>query len=68
MTFGTQHYFSVTPKKIVKLADSIVAASVFSGSIASLNGHPIVGTIVFASGVVAKIVSGFFGETPEQQA
>jgi len=68
MKFGPQHYFSVTPKKIVQLADAIVGASVFAGSIASLNGHPITGTVVFIAGVVAKTASNFFGEEVKEES
>ena len=64
MQFGPQHYWAPTPKKIRQLADSILAGVVFAGSTASLNGHPIVGTVIFVIGVVAKIVSNFFSEEP----
>jgi hypothetical protein len=30
-----------------------------------LNGHPIVGTVIFSLGVIAKIVSNFFTEENE---
>ena len=60
--FDLKGYFDPTPKKIVKLADAITGACVFSGGLTSLNGHPIVGTVIFAAGFIAKIASGFFTE------
>ena len=69
MKFGPQHYWAPTPKKIRQLADSILAGVVFAGSTASLNGHPIVGTVIFVLGVIAKIVSNFFtDEEPSAQS
>jgi asparagine N-glycosylation enzyme membrane subunit Stt3 len=65
MKFGPQHYWAPTPKKIRKIADAILAGVVFAGSTASLNGHPIVGTVIFSLGVIAKIVSNFFTEENE---
>ena len=60
--FDLNGYFDPTPKKIVRIADSITGACVFSGGLSSLNGHPIVGTVIFAIGFLAKIASGFFTE------
>lgn len=68
MKFGPQHYWAPTPKKIRQLADSILAGVVFAGSTASLNGHPIVGTVIFVLGVIAKIVSNFFTDEEPAQA
>jgi len=62
MSFGLNQYWAPTPKKIRKIADSIVAATTFSGSIAALNGHPTVGTIIFVLGVIAKFVSNLFSD------
>lgn len=62
--FSWKGYFDPTPKSIVKIADAITGACVFSGGLTSLNGHPIVGTVIFAVGFLAKIISGFFTETP----
>lgn len=63
--FGWFHYWKPTPKKIRKIADAISGACLFSGGLTSLNGHPIVGTIIFATGFLAKILSNFFTETNE---
>jgi len=64
MKFGTDQYYQPTPKKIVKAANSIITACTFAGSAASLNNQPIIGTIIFVLGYLAKIVSEYFGETP----
>lgn len=58
--FGWSHYWAPTPKKIRKIADSVVVACTFSGSVSSLNGHPIIGTVIFVLGFLAKIISNFF--------
>lgn len=60
MKFGWSHYWESTPKGVRKIADAIVSACVFAGGLTSLNGHPIVGTIIFAIGFIAKAVSNFF--------
>jgi len=62
MKFKWSGYWKPTPKKIRKIADAIVAATTFSGSITVLNGHPLAGTIIFVLGFVAKVVSNFFEE------
>jgi len=62
MKFKWTGYWKPTPKKIRKIADAIVAATTFSGSVVVLNGHPLVGTIIFVLGFVAKVVSNFFEE------
>jgi hypothetical protein len=65
MKFGIQHYWEPTPKSVRKVADAIVSACVFAGGLTSLNGHPIVGTIIFSTGFIAKAVSNFFtDDTP----
>jgi hypothetical protein len=62
LKFGKNEYWKPTPKKVRKIADAISGACVFSGGLTSLNGHPIVGTIIFATGFLAKILSNFFSE------
>lgn len=66
MTFGLNEYWKPTPKNIRKAADAIVSACTFVGGITTLNGHPIVGTVIFVAGFVAKILSNFFSETPDE--
>ena len=65
MKFTLSGYYKPTPKKIKKIADSIVAGCATAATYISLNGDPKIGTIIFIVGVVAKIVSGFFTEEPK---
>ena len=62
MKFGISQYWKPTPKKIRKLADAVISASVFAGTISSLNDKPIIGTIIFVFGFLSKIISNFFSE------
>lgn len=62
MKFSWAGYWAPTPKKIRKAADAIVSACTFAGGLTTLNGHPIVGTIIFVAGFLAKIISNFFSE------
>lgn len=62
MKFGLNQYFQPTPKKIRTVADAIVAATTFGGSMVILNGEPKVGTAIFIIGIVAKFVSNLFTE------
>lgn len=66
MNFGINEYWKPTPKNIRKAADAIVSACTFAGGMITLNGHPLVGTIIFVTGFVAKILSNFFSETPNE--
>ena len=67
MKFGLNQYWEPTPKNIRKIADSIVAAATFGGTITILNGYPTAGTIAFILGVVSKFVSNLFSEEPTTQ-
>ena len=62
MKFSWKGYWEPTPRNIRKLADAIVAATTFSGSMIVLNGEPKIGTGIFIAGFVAKILSNFFTE------
>jgi len=64
MKYNWKGYWQPTPKIIRKLADAIVAAATFSGSMIVLNGEPKIGTGIFVAGFVAKILSNFFTEKP----
>ena len=66
MKFGINEYWKPTPKNVRKAADAIVSACTFAGGMTTLNGHPIVGTIIFVTGFVDKILSNFFSETPNE--
>jgi hypothetical protein len=66
MKFGLNEYWKPTPKNVRKAADAIVSACTFAGGMTTLNGHPIMGTIIFVTGFLAKILSNFFSETPNE--
>lgn len=66
MEFGWKHYFSPTPKRMRIFGDSLAAAGTFGASIAILNGHPIMGTIVMILSVIGKFISNFFTDAPEE--
>ena len=67
MKFGFSEYFKPTPKKIRSIADAVVAATTFGGSIIILNGEPKVGTVIFVVGVIAKFISNLFAEDETKQ-
>jgi hypothetical protein len=58
--FGWKCYFAPTPKRLRVFGDSLAVAGTFGASIAVLNGHPIVGTVIMIVGVVGKFISNFF--------
>ena len=62
MKFSWKGYWEPTPRNIRKMADAIVAATTFSGSMIVLNGEPKIGTGIFIAGFIAKILSNFFTE------
>jgi hypothetical protein len=64
MKFGWKRYFEPTPKRIRVFGDSLVASATFGASIAAMNGHPIVATVVMVVGVVGKFISNFFTDEP----
>ena len=51
-----------TPKKIVKIANALLATSTFIGVSAIAQNHPIVGTICIIVGGICKGLSYFFSE------
>ena len=66
MKFGWKHYWEPTPKRVRQIADGIASASVFAGTIASMNGNVKMGTAVFITGFVSKIISNFFTDDPKR--
>jgi len=66
MEFGWKHYFKPTPKRLRVFGDSLAAAGTLGASIAVLNGHPIVGTVIMIVAVVGKFISNFFTDKPEE--
>lgn len=66
MEFGWKHYFKPTPKRLRVFGDSLAAAGTLGASIAVLNGHPIVGTVIMVIAVFGKFISNFFTDKPEE--
>lgn len=66
MKFGWKHYWEPTPKRVRQVADGIASASVFAGTIASMNGNAKMGTAVFITGFVSKIISNFFTDVTKR--
>lgn len=60
--FSWKGYWEPTPKGIVKIANAIVTGCTFAGGALALNGNPKLGTAIFVTGVVAKMISEFFSE------
>ena len=55
-------YWNPTPKKIRKLADSLLAACLTIAGFTAASGSPTIGVIVAVVGGVAKFLSNFFEE------
>lgn len=66
MKFGWKRYFEPTPKRIRVFGDSLVASATFGASIAAMNGHAMVATVVMVVGVVGKFISNFFTDEPKK--
>lgn len=62
MKFGWKEYWKPTPLKIRKLADALVAATTFSGTMVNLEGDSRIGTAIIIIGFLSKTVSNFFTE------
>lgn len=62
MKFGWKEYWKPTPLKIRKLADALVAATTFSGSMINLEGGSHIGTAIILIGFLSKTASNFFAE------
>lgn len=62
MKFKLKGYWEPTPKKIRKLADSILAGATFASTFAIMNNHPTIATVIMIISVIAKIFSNFFTE------
>jgi hypothetical protein len=62
LKFGWKEYWKPTPLKIRKLADALVAATTFSGSVVNLEGDSHIGTAIIVIGFLSKTVSNFFTE------
>lgn len=63
MKFGWKEYFKPTPKRLRVFGDSLAAAGTLGASIAVLNGHQLVGTVIMVTAVFGKFLSNFFSES-----
>jgi hypothetical protein len=64
MDFGFTQYWKPTPVNIRKFADAILAASALIGTNTIVTSNPKLGAAIMVVGVIAKIISNFFSETP----
>lgn len=57
-------YWAPTPKKIRKIADSMLAASTTIATFAAFNDHATLATVVMIVAGIAKFASNFFTDEP----
>jgi hypothetical protein len=67
MNFGLKHYWSPTPKKVRKIADSLSAGALAVSGYSFMTDYKVVAYIVLASAFVGKFVSNLFADEPENQ-
>ena len=67
MKFGIKHYWSATPKKIRKIADSISAGALAVSSYAFMTDYKLVADVVLACAVVGKFLSNLFADEPVEK-
>ena len=65
MKFGMKHYWSPTPKKIRKIADSLSAAALAVSAYTFMTDYKIVAYVVLACAFVGKFVSNLFADENE---
>jgi hypothetical protein len=65
MKFGIKHYWSPTPKKIKKIADSLSAAALAVSAFSFVSDYKIVAYIILASAFVGKFLSNLFTDDTE---
>lgn len=62
MKFGLKHYWTPTPKKIRKIADSLSAAALAVSAFSFAQDHKVIAYIVLASAFLGKFFSNLFTE------
>jgi hypothetical protein len=62
MKFGLKHYWSPTPKKIRKFADSLSAAALAVSAYTFMQDYKLIAYIVLACAFVGKFVSNLFAD------
>lgn len=68
MKFGIKHYWSPTPKKIRKVADSLSAAALAVSAYTFMTDYKIVAYVVLACAFVGKFVSNLFADENEMKS
>jgi len=68
MKFGIKHYWSPTPKKIRKFADSLSAAALATSAFAFAGDYMVASYVILASAFVGKFVSNLFADEPEAKS
>lgn len=62
MKFGWKEYWKPTPKNIRKTADAVSLFCTAIGGYSTLNNNASLGTAIFVTGTLSKVVSNFFSE------
>jgi hypothetical protein len=65
MKFGFKHYWSPTPKKIKKIADSLSAAALAVSAFSFVSDYKVVAYIVLACAFIGKFLSNLFTDDTE---
>jgi hypothetical protein len=65
MKFCLNSYWAPTPKKIRKIADSLLASAMLVSSFAFVNDYKTIAIVVMITTGVAKFVSNFFADDTE---
>jgi len=68
MKFGLKNYWSPTPKKIRKIADSLSAAALAVSAYTFMEDYKLVAYIVLACAFVGKFISNLFADEPEAKS
>ena len=67
MKFGMKHYWSPTPKKVRKFADSLSAAALAVSAYTFMTDYKVVAYVVLACAFVGKFLSNLFADDAEQR-
>lgn len=66
MKFGFKHYWSPTPKKIRKFADSLSGAAFAVSAFTFMSDYRVVSYVVLSCAFVGKFLSNLFAEETEK--
>ena len=65
MKFGFKHYWSPTPKKIKKIADSLSAAALAVSAFSFVSDYKVVAYVVLTCAFIGKFLSNLFTDDTE---